>query len=60
MSGDQLLTELAELLLDEDIEPLDPATFSSFDTVESVNQFLDELAEEKQFEVSKCRYFEVH
>mgnify|MGYP001389745245 CR=1 FL=1 len=53
MSGDQLLTELAELLLDEDIEPLDPTTFSSFDTVESVNQFLDELAEEKQFEASE-------
>ena len=52
MSGDQLLTELAELLLDEDIEPVDPTTFSSFDTVQSVNQFLDELAEEKQFEAS--------
>ena len=53
MSGDQLLTELAELLLDEDIEPVDPTTFSSFDTVQSVNQFLDELAEEKQFEASE-------
>ena len=53
MSGDDLLTELAELLLDEDIEPVDPTTYSSFNTIESVDQFLDELAEEKQFEVSE-------